>query len=65
MKTNKSLYPLRRVIGSTQHPMFKSVFLDLLECGHSLAQRHDIYGLTNPTRRRCRHCYTKSQKIEP
>lgn len=34
---------------------------ELLECGHAILPKHDIYGETNATRRRCRKCRKDAQ----
>lgn len=47
-------YPeeLRREDGS----IITTVYLNLLECGHTLRQAQDIYGVRYPERRRCWKC---------
>ena len=53
-------YPLRKIIGTKfvnvgiNYEMF--LLHEELECGHVQLPKHDIFGETNATRRRCREC---------
>jgi hypothetical protein len=51
--------PLRKVVGGSVTD--KGVQTDLLECGHEVHVRQDIYGATSPARRRCRHCKKEAE----
>jgi hypothetical protein len=50
--------PLRRIVGYVQVEVLEHVVVvhELLECGHHQHPRHDHFGETDATRRRCRSC---------
>ncbi len=55
--------PLRKIIERVveyekfgQSTMAHPRFYEILECGHKVRQKTDIYGPTNAYRRRCRQC---------
>lgn len=52
-RSDMAKYPLRKVI-STYNDGIRMV--ELLECGHVIAQKQDMYGHTNAYRRRCWKC---------
>lgn len=45
------LYPLKKIVS------FEGAW-DVLECGHKLFKSSDMFGDTNPTKRRCHRCWT-------
>lgn len=59
-KTLKELHgPLRKVVRFYMKKLegFKTEFpYELLECGHEIMQKRDIYGYTNASSRRCHKC---------
>lgn len=48
--------PLRKITGHRCHPRNSAVIVEVLECGHWLNIKTDIYGETNAYRRRCWKC---------
>ncbi len=51
--------PLRRVIGYEKRAIEGTdimIGVEILECGHRVCIKTDIYGETNAYRRRCRYC---------
>jgi hypothetical protein len=63
--------PLRKVVRFYMKKLegFKTEFpFELLECGHEIQQKRDIYGYTNAHSRRCRRCRdgkAVEQKMHP
>lgn len=55
MRTKSYKYPLRRIIGARRTS--EGLTRELLECGHEIPEKSDLYGPTTAQRRRCRHCY--------
>jgi hypothetical protein len=57
-KTNQ--YPLRKFVGYIDNPNLLPNYhmpVELLECGHWIHKRQDIFGESHATRRRCRKCH--------
>lgn len=54
----KTRYPLRKVLETVEHSPYgdAAVLMELLECGHVLMPKQDIYGALHPNRRRCYKC---------
>ncbi len=55
--------PLRKIVGQKMERIGTSIFerhVEVLECGHTLAPRHDMIGETNAVSRRCRECLSAS-----
>jgi len=52
--------PLRKIVGYERNQVGSEI--DVLECGHKVHRKHDIYGPTNAIRRRCRQCYAEGQR---
>lgn len=48
--------PLKYIVAYERHPIFTTIWVEVLECGHKQAVKTDIYGETNAVRRRCRKC---------
>ena len=48
--------PLRKVLGTVPDKKYRSVMLELLECGHTQLPKSDIIGHRPASRRRCRKC---------
>jgi hypothetical protein len=59
MKTRKG--PLRSILGYRQNPKFPHLDMiqEVLECGHCVSIRRDIYGETTADKRRCGKCDRK------
>jgi len=55
-KMGAKAYPLRKVVDIVPDPLFPSLTMELLECGHKQRARSDFIGPTNANRRRCRQC---------
>jgi len=63
---NSTVAPLRKIVdrpmvsigndGETEYFMRK----ELLECGHIVSPKQDIYGPTNAARRRCPQCHKEN-----
>lgn len=51
--------PLRKIVDMVPDPQFKGIMLELLECGHTMYPRSDIFGHRPAERRRCRKCRRK------
>lgn len=49
-RTNR---PLRKIVSRYSDGVR---LIEVLECGHHVRQKQDIYGPTNAYRRRCRFC---------
>lgn len=57
--------PLRKIISYEQKEIEGTDILrpvEVLECGHRVWIKTDIYGETNAYRRRCRYCRDLAQK---
>lgn len=56
------LAPLRKIISekvetrTTPSGAAYQVEIEILECGHTMRRKADIYGPTNAYHRRCKHC---------
>lgn len=65
-KSLKELHgPLRKVTRFYMKKLggFKTEFpYELLECGHEIMQKRDIYGYTNAYSRRCHKCRDESSQ---
>lgn len=50
--------PLRAIVCKIAHPDFPSCapIVQVLECGHYIRQASDLFGATDPKRRRCSMC---------
>ena len=48
--------PLRAIIHEEPGPVGSYTIVEVLECGHQVRQRNDIFGPTNAYRRRCSKC---------
>lgn len=57
-----TLAPLRKIVDHSTNS--HGTQIDVLECGHELHLRYDIYGATNAVRRRCRKCLAVAQESE-
>jgi hypothetical protein len=49
-------YPLRKIVGYDGDEKYPALIYELLECGHKMLPRGDMFGETNAYRRRCRKC---------
>lgn len=56
--------PLRKIVEyqEIQVGRIGTVIHELLECGHLVLPKQDIFGPTNAVRRRCRHCVKEREK---
>ncbi len=53
--------PLRRIVSEENDKYGRIV--EVLECGHKVTQKEDIYGPTNAYKRRCRQCVELEKRL--
>lgn len=52
--------PLRKIVDG--YRTCGGIWMEILECGHEQAQKHDLMGPTNAVRRRCWRCAKEKKK---
>jgi hypothetical protein len=55
-------YPLRKIVGYAGDKKYPALTYELLECGHKMLPRRDMFGETNAYRRRCRKCAVSEER---